>query len=97
MGTTLHARCKDRYPHIWELLQLQQGFRAKRQDLSNLSPVATVNQILDARKAVQSVSMDESILDYLLAMVQKTRKHPELILGASPRSAVAWMNASKKR
>jgi MoxR-like ATPase len=41
------------------------------------------------------MTVDESILDYLLAIVQKTRQHTDLALGASPRSAVAWLNASK--
>jgi MoxR-like ATPase len=34
-------------------------------------------------------------LDYLLTLVQRTRQHPDLALGASPRSAVAWLQASK--
>lgn len=77
------------------LLNHQQGFRAKRSDLDAIAPLTTVANILDARNAIQTLSMDESILDYLLALVQRTRQHPELILGASPRAAVAWMTSSK--
>jgi MoxR-like ATPase len=77
------------------LLNAQAGFQSKRLDLQGLQPVATVDQLLQARRAAQVLTVDESILDYLLAMVQKTRQHPDLVLGASPRSAVAWLNASK--
>ena len=77
------------------LLNQHRGFRAKREELNSLNPLATVEQILAARQAIQSISVDESIFDYLLALVQKTRQHPELVLGASPRSAVAWIAASK--
>ena len=66
------------------LLNQHQGFRAKREDLNSLNPLATVEEILAARQAIQSISVDESIFDYLLALVQKTRQHPELVLGASP-------------
>ncbi len=77
------------------LLNHQAGFSAKRFNLEKIQPIATVEQILQARQAVRSLAVDESILDYLLAVVQKTRQHPDLILGASPRSAVAWLNTSK--
>lgn len=77
------------------LLNVQAGFRAKRLDLARLKPIATVEQIISARKAVQAVKVEENLLDYLLALVQQTRKHPDLALGASPRSAVAWLQTSK--
>jgi MoxR-like ATPase len=77
------------------LLNVQQGFQPKRPYLERLQPVATVEQILNARKAVQAVMVDEKVIDYLLTVVEKTRKHPDLILGASPRAAVAWLQTSK--
>jgi MoxR-like ATPase len=77
------------------LLNSQAGFRAKRFDLAQLEPVATVGQILQARQAVSQITVKESILDYILALTQRTRKHPDLALGASPRSAVAWLRSSK--
>jgi len=77
------------------LLNVQAGFRAKRLDLARLKPIATVEQIISARKAVQAVKVEENLLDYLLTLVQQTRKHPDLALGGSPRSAVAWLQTSK--
>jgi MoxR-like ATPase len=77
------------------LLNHQAGFQGKRFDLDRIQPIASVEQILQARKEVRSLNVEESVLDYLLAVVQKTRQHPDLVLGASPRSAVAWLNVSK--
>lgn len=77
------------------LLNHQAGFQAKRFDLDRIQAIASVEQILQARKEVRSLTVEDSILDYLLAVVQKTRQHPDLVLGASPRSAVAWLNVSK--
>ena len=39
--------------------------------------------------------MQENILDYLLSLIEQTRQHSDLALGASPRSAVAWLQAAK--
>jgi MoxR-like ATPase len=77
------------------LLNAQAGFQARRLDLTQLNPIATVNEILQARQAVRKVSIQENVLEYLLAIVQKSRKHPDISLGASPRSAVSWLAASK--
>jgi MoxR-like ATPase len=77
------------------LLNSEAGFQAKRSDLEKLNTLATVAHIVQARKLVKAISVQESILDYLLAVVQKTRQHPDLVLGASPRSAVSWLQASK--
>jgi MoxR-like ATPase len=77
------------------LLNSQAGLQTKRLDLAKLKPIATVQQVLDARQAIRAVQVSDALLDYLLALVQKTRQHPDLALGASPRSAVAWLQASK--
>jgi MoxR-like ATPase len=58
-------------------------------------PVATVANCLEARQAAQATTVSAPIIDYLLALVQQTRQHPDLSLGASPRAAVAWLQASK--
>lgn len=77
------------------LVNAQQGFKAKKLDLDKLKAIATVEDILLLREQVQKVQVEENILDYLLDLVERTRQHPDLILGASPRSAVAWLNATK--
>lgn len=77
------------------LLNSQAGFRAKRADLDRLKPITSVDQILSARQAVETVQVDDKIIDYVLSLVEQTRKHPDLALGASPRAAVAWLQTSK--
>lgn len=77
------------------LLNRQQGFTAKRGDISQLKPVATVADILQARTAVKEVEISETIIDYLLEIVRKSRQHPDLALGASPRAAGAWLQTSQ--
>ncbi|HEY9770525.1 MAG TPA: MoxR family ATPase [Coleofasciculaceae cyanobacterium] len=77
------------------LVNAQSGFKAKKLDLDLIDPIATVEDILTLRQQVQDIQVEDNILDYLLDLVERTRQHPDLALGASPRSAVAWLNASK--
>ena len=77
------------------LVNAQQGFKAKKMDLDRLEAIATVEDILALRKQVQTVRVEENILDYIIDLVERTRQHPDLLLGASPRAAVAWLNATK--
>jgi MoxR-like ATPase len=65
------------------------------QDKLAISPVATVEHCLAARREVQQVKASTAIIDYLLALIQQTRQHPDLSLGISPRAAVAWLQAAK--
>ncbi|AFY83641.1 AAA family ATPase [Oscillatoria acuminata] len=77
------------------LLNSQAGFQAKRLELTQIKPLATVQHILKAREEVKGVQVADNLLDYVLNLVQKSRKFPDLALGASPRSAVAWLQSSK--
>jgi MoxR-like ATPase len=77
------------------LLSSHEGGRTSRNNLSELKPIATVEQCLQAQREVRAITLHESVIDYLLTLVERTRRHPDLLLGASPRAAVAWLLASK--
>ena len=77
------------------LVNAQAGFEAKRLNLKSLKALTTAEQVLAARRAVKTITVQDPILDYLLALVRQTRQSPDLALGASPRSAVSWLQASK--
>ncbi len=85
----------DQHSEKQMLLNRQAGFQTRRLDIARLKSVATVEQIIQAREAVKAIQVSEKIIDYLLELVRNTRQHPDLALGASPRSAVAWLQSSK--
>lgn len=60
-----------------------------------LDPVTTAEEILDCRSALESIKVDDTILGYLVDLVQKSRNLSDLQLGASPRSALSWLAAAK--
>ncbi len=65
------------------------------QSAENLTPVVSIEEVLAAQKAVESVRMDESLLSYLMAMVAATREHELLDLGISPRGAMALYRSAQ--
>lgn len=77
------------------LLNVQRGFRAKRLDLLKVDAIADIPQILQARQAVRQVQVSEPVLDYVLALVARSRQHNDIVLGASPRAAVAWLQTAQ--
>ena len=60
--------------------------------------VQTVVQKADIenlKSIVRSVLVEQNIIEYIARIVQETREHPFLYLGASPRASLAILNASK--
>jgi MoxR-like ATPase len=47
------------------------------------------------RAKVQEILIEDKIFTYIAQIVEKTRNHPHLYLGGSPRASLAIMNASK--
>jgi MoxR-like ATPase len=50
-------------------------------------------QLRDLQESVKQVSVDEAIVDYMLAIVERTRNHENLALGVSPRGSQALFRA----
>lgn len=44
---------------------------------------------------IQTVYVDETVKRYIIDLVTKTRKHPSVYLGASPRGSIALMKAAQ--
>jgi len=55
--------------------------------------VLTGDDIVRLQSSVQHVTVEESIVDYMLAVVEKTRAHESLTLGVSPRGSQALFRA----
>ncbi len=71
------------------------GFEHRDLKHMDLQPVITVDEVLQARQLMRKVRIEDNLVDYLLALVSASRQQPELLLGASPRSAVGWLRAAQ--
>ncbi|HZT32272.1 MAG TPA: MoxR family ATPase [Bryobacteraceae bacterium] len=86
------------------LMRLRIGYpdaRSEREILRNcespvderVAPVLDAEEVLRVQAAVHRVSVEESVVDYMLAIVEKTRAHEGLALGVSPRGSQALFRA----
>ncbi|WP_152396841.1 AAA family ATPase [Paenibacillus guangzhouensis] len=80
------------YPTFEEGLLVLSRFR-EQQPLEQLEPVASKADIMQARADYTKVHISDDMLEYLLRIVEQTRKHPDIALGASPRASQALLRA----
>ena len=60
-----------------------------------LTAVATPDDLLAARRAVDAVEVDDRVLAYLVDLARATRESPSVVLGVSPRGATMLLRAAK--
>jgi MoxR-like ATPase len=58
-------------------------------------PVITGEELTSLQEAVSRVVVDETLVDYMLAVVERTRTHESLAMGVSPRGAQALFRATQ--
>jgi MoxR-like ATPase len=64
-------------------------------DTEHIQPVMQAEDILEAQASVGSVRVDESLLDYIMVIVEATRRSEFLLIGASPRGSLALRRAAQ--
>jgi len=71
----------------------------RKQGIANLlelvGPVLSSKELEKMREEVDKVHVDKSLLNYIVTLVGETRRHPDLLLGASPRASLALAAISK--
>jgi MoxR-like ATPase len=60
-----------------------------------VGPVISGPELVELQEAVAGVAVDEAVVTYLLAIVEKTRAHEALAMGVSPRGAQALYRAAQ--
>jgi MoxR-like ATPase len=76
----------------WEVLQRRM---ARRQEEQTLTPVTDTAGLLTMQAAIESVVIDPTVGRYCVALSAATRSHPHVLVGASPRGALALMLTSR--
>ncbi|HQZ82736.1 MAG TPA: MoxR family ATPase [Pyrinomonadaceae bacterium] len=69
--------------------------RVERDPLNRVSAVMTANELVELQRNVGQVRVDDALVDYLLKIVEATRKHESLELGVSPRGSLALFRAAQ--
>ncbi len=63
--------------------------------VESLGPVLTPDEVLSLQRQTRAVTVDPSVADYVLDIVEGTRAHPDVSLGASTRAALALYRAAQ--
>lgn len=85
------------YPAIEEEKQILRRFQRDfgMEIQRTVHRVLGSKELLHCRKLIEDVWMDEALIDYIAAIVCRTRTHRDIYLGASPRASLAILKASK--
>ena len=90
-------KIKVDYPGMDEEVKILQTHHERK----GVAPQNNIQAVLDPEKLealrsqIQGIRIEKKLLTYIAEIVTKTRNHPHLYLGASPRASIAIMNASK--
>jgi MoxR-like ATPase len=71
------------------------GFNARRLDRVDIEPLPDADAISRCRAIVRDAHMEEGVRRYVVELVRRTRAHPSVIYGASPRASVALLLCAK--
>lgn len=67
----------------------------KERPIHKIDSVITKEELIKLQSEIQKVYVDETIKHYIIDLTSKTRKHPSVYLGASPRASIALMKAAQ--
>jgi MoxR-like ATPase len=72
------------------LLNLQ-----RQHPIEQIGPVVDGALVIEMAQQVWEVHVDDTVRDYIVNLVQATRRHPDLALGASPRGSLGLFRSSQ--
>jgi MoxR-like ATPase len=87
---------KQGYPSPEKEKSMMRRFR-NNNPIETIESVISIDEILEMKKRVKEVVVSEDIEDYIMDIVLKTRSHPHIEVGVSPRGTLAYMRAAQSR
>jgi len=85
------------YPNKQEEIEILTRRIASQTDDYKVTGVMTPEVFQEARKVTEQVHVDDAVKEYAVEIVQKTRTHSLIGLGASPRGTLAIMHLSRAK
>lgn len=72
--------------------------RIKEKDFSaKIEPVITREDILSMQAATKGITMPDEVLNYIVTISEATRKEIHVVMGASPRAEISFMQCAKAK
>lgn len=85
------------YPSLEEEVSILHKFKNDigKVDIAQVEPVLSTDMLQGIRSMAKEIVVEEDIINYIAAIVHKTRNHGSIYLGASPRASLNILRASK--
>jgi len=87
-------KMKMGYPNLEEEMEVLNRAQ-KNPPIHALTPVIELDQLVALQTQIKDVFVDPTIKRYIVDIVNKTRTHGSVYLGASPRGSIALMKAAQ--
>ncbi len=90
-------KIKVDYPNQEEEIEILKSHHLRKGALPDVDIQAVLSPatLQHLQEQIQEILIEDKLFNYIAQLVIKTRNHPHLYLGASPRASIAVMNASK--
>jgi MoxR-like ATPase len=82
------------YPTPAEEKQMMQRMQFEH-PIESLEPILEPADIKPLKTVVQNVHIDNTVLDYIIRMINATRENGDILLGGSPRASISLFKASQ--
>ncbi len=85
------------YPTFEEESQILLRYKASNGpiDMDNIEPQFSSEDIKRIHNVMQEMVIEASLIQYIASITHRTRSHPKLYLGASPRASLSMLRAGK--
>ncbi len=85
------------YPKLEDEVKILAHNHERRGDqgLSGIEPVLNAEQLAAARVLVQTIHIEQKLIEYIAKLVNQTRNHASIYLPASPRASLGILHAAK--
>ena len=69
--------------------------RAGADPITSVVPVVDLAAVTKLQDSVETIRVEDALLDYAMQIVEETRRHPSISVGISTRGALAWYRAAQ--
>jgi MoxR-like ATPase len=85
------------YPSLAEEQEIMDRRLSRRMDGFNTQPVLEAGSLVRMQKMVEEIHVHPAITRYIAQIVDASRRHPQLLAGASPRGSLALVKLARAR
>jgi MoxR-like ATPase len=82
------------YPEFMEEMAIIEQ-QEQAHPIESLQPVATPEEVVSLQQAAKSIYVDQLVRQYIVSLIEATRRHREVSLGASPRASLGLFRSAR--